>query len=161
MQLDELLGGTRLVTRSEALGWFADAAVATPELIDLPVGRQRDRRPPVAPAPSGVRPSSAPRAAGAEPATCSRMAPNSRGIGCPGSRAAARYGGGVIRYVAVDDATMRALERHETRAHAIPGREVRDLGHAVVLHDPRTRTRSGTGWRASAGPTTRRASTAG
>ena len=25
---------------------------------------------------------------------------------------------------------MRALERHETRAHAIPGREVRDLGHA-------------------------------
>ena len=37
-QLDELLGGTRLVTRSEALGWFADAAVATPELIDLPSG---------------------------------------------------------------------------------------------------------------------------
>ena len=37
-QLDELLGGTRLVTRSEALGWFANAAVATPELIDLPSG---------------------------------------------------------------------------------------------------------------------------
>jgi SAM-dependent methyltransferase len=37
-QLDELLGGTRLVTRSEALGWFADAAVSTPELIDLPSG---------------------------------------------------------------------------------------------------------------------------
>ena len=37
-QLDELLGGTRLVTRSEALGWFADGAVPTPELIDLPSG---------------------------------------------------------------------------------------------------------------------------
>jgi ribosomal protein S18 acetylase RimI-like enzyme len=43
----------------------------------------------------------------------------------------------VIRYTAIDDATMRAMERHETRAHAIPGREVRDLGHAVVLHDAR------------------------
>ena len=38
IQLDELIGGTRLVTRSEALGWFADAAVSTPELIDLPSG---------------------------------------------------------------------------------------------------------------------------
>jgi SAM-dependent methyltransferase len=38
VQLDELIGGTRLVTRSEALGWFADAAVTTPELIDLPSG---------------------------------------------------------------------------------------------------------------------------
>jgi RimJ/RimL family protein N-acetyltransferase len=43
----------------------------------------------------------------------------------------------VIRHVDIDDTTMRALERHETRAHAIPNREVRDLGHAVVLHDPR------------------------
>ena len=43
----------------------------------------------------------------------------------------------MIRYVDIDDATMRAMERHETRAHAIPGREVRDLGHAVILHDPR------------------------
>jgi ribosomal protein S18 acetylase RimI-like enzyme len=42
----------------------------------------------------------------------------------------------VIRHVDIDDTTMRAMERHETRAHAIPGREVRDLGHAVVLHDP-------------------------
>ncbi len=49
----------------------------------------------------------------------------------------ARYRGLVIRHTAIDDTTMRALERHETRAHAIPGREVRDLGHAVVLHDPR------------------------
>ena len=38
IQLDELLMGTRLVTRSEALGWFAGAGVSTPELIDLPSG---------------------------------------------------------------------------------------------------------------------------
>ncbi len=38
MQLDELLQGTRLVTRSEALGWFAAADVPAPELIDLPSG---------------------------------------------------------------------------------------------------------------------------
>jgi ribosomal protein S18 acetylase RimI-like enzyme len=31
---------------------------------------------------------------------------------------------------------MRTLERHEVHAHAIPRREVRDLGHAVMLHDP-------------------------
>ena len=37
-QLDELVGGTRLVTRSEALGWFADAGLPMPELIDLPSG---------------------------------------------------------------------------------------------------------------------------
>lgn len=38
LQLDELLQGTRLVTRSEALGWFASAAIPTPGLIDLPSG---------------------------------------------------------------------------------------------------------------------------
>jgi ribosomal protein S18 acetylase RimI-like enzyme len=43
----------------------------------------------------------------------------------------------VIRYVDVDAAVMRAIERHETWAHAIPDREARDLGHAVVLWDPR------------------------
>jgi SAM-dependent methyltransferase len=37
-QLDELVGGSRLVTRSEALGWFAEAGLPTPELIDLPSG---------------------------------------------------------------------------------------------------------------------------
>lgn len=37
-QLDELVQGTRLVTRSEALGWFADAGLPMPELIDLPSG---------------------------------------------------------------------------------------------------------------------------
>ncbi len=43
----------------------------------------------------------------------------------------------MIRTLAIDDAALRTLERHEIRAHAIPGREVRDLGHAVMLHDPR------------------------
>ena len=38
MQLDELVSGTRLVTSSEALGWFADAGLATPGVIDLPSG---------------------------------------------------------------------------------------------------------------------------
>jgi SAM-dependent methyltransferase len=38
VQLDELLQGTRLVTRSEALGWFAAAGLPTPDLIDLPSG---------------------------------------------------------------------------------------------------------------------------
>lgn len=32
---------------------------------------------------------------------------------------------------------MSALERHEVASHAIPGREVRDLGHAVLLYDQR------------------------
>jgi ribosomal protein S18 acetylase RimI-like enzyme len=41
----------------------------------------------------------------------------------------------VIRYVDVSDATMLALERHEATAHAIPGREVRDLGDAIALID--------------------------
>jgi ribosomal protein S18 acetylase RimI-like enzyme len=41
-----------------------------------------------------------------------------------------------MRYVEINDTTMRAMERHETRSHAIPAREVRDLGHAVVLYDP-------------------------
>jgi SAM-dependent methyltransferase len=38
VQLDELVQGTRLVTRSEALGWFSAAGIPTPELIDLPSG---------------------------------------------------------------------------------------------------------------------------
>jgi SAM-dependent methyltransferase len=37
-QLDELVQGTRLVTRSEALEWFEHAGLPTPELIDLPSG---------------------------------------------------------------------------------------------------------------------------
>lgn len=43
----------------------------------------------------------------------------------------------MIRAIRVDDATIRALERHETFAHAIPNREVRDLGDSIVLFDAR------------------------
>ena len=38
MQLDELIQGTRLVSRSEALGWFEAAGVPGASLIDLPSG---------------------------------------------------------------------------------------------------------------------------
>ncbi len=38
VQLDELVQGTRLVSRSEALGWYEAAGIPTPELIDLPSG---------------------------------------------------------------------------------------------------------------------------
>ncbi|MFN8631610.1 MAG: hypothetical protein U0838_15215 [Chloroflexota bacterium] len=38
VQLDEIVQGTRLVTASEALGWFAAAGLPTPELVDLPSG---------------------------------------------------------------------------------------------------------------------------
>jgi len=38
VQLDEAVQGTRLVTASEALGWFAAAGLPTPELVDLPSG---------------------------------------------------------------------------------------------------------------------------
>jgi len=36
----------------------------------------------------------------------------------------------------VDAATMRRLILHEARVHAMPGREVRDVGDAILLHDP-------------------------
>ncbi len=38
VQLDELIQGTRLVSRNEALGWFTDAGVERASLIDLPSG---------------------------------------------------------------------------------------------------------------------------
>jgi SAM-dependent methyltransferase len=38
VQLDEVVQGTRLVTASEALGWFAAAGLPPPELVDLPSG---------------------------------------------------------------------------------------------------------------------------
>ncbi len=38
VQLDELIQGTRLVSRTEALGWFEAAGVARASLIDLPSG---------------------------------------------------------------------------------------------------------------------------
>jgi GNAT superfamily N-acetyltransferase len=43
----------------------------------------------------------------------------------------------VIHRHQVSEDEMRRLERHETDAHAIPAREVRDLGDALVLYDPR------------------------
>ena len=36
----------------------------------------------------------------------------------------------------VDADVLRFLERHEARVHALPGRQVRDLGDAILLHDP-------------------------
>jgi len=36
----------------------------------------------------------------------------------------------------LDPATMRRLLLHEAHVHAVPGRELRDLGDAVLLHDP-------------------------
>jgi ribosomal protein S18 acetylase RimI-like enzyme len=38
--------------------------------------------------------------------------------------------------VGVDADILRFLERHEARVHALPGRHVRDLGDAILLHDP-------------------------
>jgi len=37
---------------------------------------------------------------------------------------------------AIDAETMRRLLLHEARVHAIPGRDLRDLGDAILLHDP-------------------------
>jgi ribosomal protein S18 acetylase RimI-like enzyme len=36
----------------------------------------------------------------------------------------------------IDPATMRRLLLHEARVHAIPGRDLRDLGDSILLHDP-------------------------
>jgi ribosomal protein S18 acetylase RimI-like enzyme len=36
----------------------------------------------------------------------------------------------------MDPETMRRLMLHEGRIHAVPGRDLRDLGDAVLLHDP-------------------------
>ena len=40
------------------------------------------------------------------------------------------------RTPAIDPATMRRLLLHEARVHAVPGRSLRDLGDAILLHDP-------------------------
>ncbi len=36
----------------------------------------------------------------------------------------------------IDPDTMRRLTLHEARVHAMPGRDVRDLDDAIMLHDP-------------------------
>jgi ribosomal protein S18 acetylase RimI-like enzyme len=55
----------------------------------------------------------------------------------PAGPGAPDYSGAMTRSLVLDDATVRAIERHETAAHALPAREVRDLGDALVLFDPR------------------------
>jgi ribosomal protein S18 acetylase RimI-like enzyme len=42
---------------------------------------------------------------------------------------------GERRLRAIDPATMRRLLLHEARVHAVPGRVLRDLGDAILLHD--------------------------
>jgi ribosomal protein S18 acetylase RimI-like enzyme len=42
----------------------------------------------------------------------------------------------VTQRLRIDAATMTAIERHELYSHAIPSRETRDLGDALLLHDP-------------------------
>jgi ribosomal protein S18 acetylase RimI-like enzyme len=42
----------------------------------------------------------------------------------------------VTERLPIDAATMTAIERHELYSHAIPSRETRDLGDALLLHDP-------------------------
>jgi ribosomal protein S18 acetylase RimI-like enzyme len=39
----------------------------------------------------------------------------------------------------VDVDVMCFLERHETSVHALPGRDIRDLGHAILITDPSDR----------------------
>lgn len=53
----------------------------------------------------------------------------------PLARATLRYRARMRVSFPVDEPTMRALERHETLAHALPRREVRDLGDALLLLD--------------------------
>lgn len=43
----------------------------------------------------------------------------------------------MIRTTSISAGAMLALEHHETEAHAIPSREVRELGDALVLFDAR------------------------
>jgi GNAT superfamily N-acetyltransferase len=53
----------------------------------------------------------------------------------PVARPTLRYRARMRVSFPVDEPTMRALERHETLAHALPRREVRDLGDALLLVD--------------------------
>jgi ribosomal protein S18 acetylase RimI-like enzyme len=43
---------------------------------------------------------------------------------------------GADRIRTIDRVTMRRLMLHEGRIHAVPGRDLRDLGDAILLHDP-------------------------
>ncbi len=51
-----------------------------------------------------------------------------------------RGSGGFVRTdpldARIDATTVRTLLRHEAEVHAIPGRDLRDLGDSLLLHDP-------------------------
>jgi hypothetical protein len=42
----------------------------------------------------------------------------------------------VVGQVSIDEALARRLVLHEARVQQAPGRELRDLGDAWLLHDP-------------------------
>ncbi len=46
------------------------------------------------------------------------------------------HGSGRSLAEALDATTMRRLLAHEARVHAMPNRDLRDLGDAILLHDP-------------------------
>ena len=57
-------------------------------------------------------------------------------IAASGTRAGgARIVSSMTLPAGVDADVLRFLERHEARVHALPGRELRDLGDAILLHD--------------------------
>lgn len=47
----------------------------------------------------------------------------------------AGFGGELTMPTTIDADTVRRLLRHEAEVHAIPGRQLRDLGDALLLHD--------------------------
>ena len=41
----------------------------------------------------------------------------------------------MAKLAGIDAGVLRFLETHEARVHALPGRQIRDLGDAIMLHD--------------------------
>ena len=64
--------------------------------------------------------------------TCHRA--RYRGARCPDRRST-----NTPRLPPVDAPTLRRLLLHEAQVHATPGRDLRDLGDAILLHDPTDR----------------------
>ena len=54
----------------------------------------------------------------------------------PTGNPAQGYGDGVVDLAHPDPTALRALAAHEARVHARPGRQLRDLGDGLLLHDP-------------------------
>jgi ribosomal protein S18 acetylase RimI-like enzyme len=52
------------------------------------------------------------------------------------TRGSTGEGDGATRISELDGATMRRLLLHEAEIHALPGRELRDLGDAILVTDP-------------------------